>query len=198
MNRKVKPPEPEWPDEHRCEKCGARVYRVTSHDGDDVVLDVDELEIVTSGPSELWWRPRRKEFRHAALKRQGGHKLLDPELFWGWESLGEGPEWKWFSMRMGLDEAVAGNAALHSEHHLTCEAVSVAAVLAKISNIPLTGSAAGNMQAKRRLTRLTAPAALPEQLPEQETAEAVDSSPHPPATEPAARAAGPARQLALF
>lgn len=154
MYRTAVPVEPEWPVEHRCPKCEARVYVVTSQDGDDVTLDVNELEVRAS---ESGIRATRRVARHSSLRHWGGYRLCGPELFSGWSGDdGSKPtwHWQWFGTRMTLQDAEMANAPIHSEHVVTCQAVSMNELLARLTNVAVTGSASGDHELARRTRRL--------------------------------------------
>lgn len=159
--RRRTPIEPEWPVEHRCgeldehgEPCDARVYIVTSQDGDEVVIDVDEM--VVRPPDESSPRPVRRISRHPSLRHVGGYRLHNPELFTGWPELNEEtgewittePEWLWFATRTTLEEAHLENHPVHSEHMFTCRAVLNSALIPKLTNVAVCGDAAGDPRGK--------------------------------------------------
>jgi hypothetical protein len=195
MARKAAPVEPEWPIEHVCPDCGGRVYRVESQDGDEIVVDVDELETTRATGLLLEKSVTRMNFRHPAVRTVGGHRLLDPELFHGWQD--EPLKWRWFSQRMGLEEAYAAEAPIHSEHVFTCAAVSSHALCAKVSNVAVIGSAAGDQLRKSRRLNLQAQAEH-DREPSPEPEESEDSLPHPAAMDPNHRDEDHRGQLSLF
>jgi hypothetical protein len=131
------PPKPEWPEEHECSLCGELVYRVEAPDrGGDaadvyVELDIDELAVIP-GNQLLGEAVARRDFRHPFVRTIGGHQLLDPELFTGFDD--EPPTWKWFTRRLTLEQAhQANDIPLHAEHFTTCAALSAQSVAGKIN-----------------------------------------------------------------
>ena len=147
---------PATPAPITCKHCGASVYVVSSQDGDDVVLDAETLDISGDGHS-------RMEYRLQAARTVGGYRLHEPQLFYGWfdpseEGTGgvkaKKPEWQWFATRMSLSQAAANDVDIHSEHIVTCTAVDVRTLAAKLSNVALTGSASGDADKSRRTRRL--------------------------------------------
>lgn len=149
MARKAPPIEPEWPAESTCRSCGSRVYVVPAQDGTEVELDIFELD-VRAGCKETGERPTRRIANPVELRHYGGYQLLGPTLFLGWPDSEDEREmeWHWFAQRMSLAGAEAAEAALHSEHFMTCSAVSAHARLRKVCNVAVTGDAAGDPLAK--------------------------------------------------
>lgn len=149
MARKAPPVEPEWPVERTCKLCDARVYVVTSQDGDEAELDVDELDVRASC-QETGERPTRRIANPPELRHYGGYQLLGPTLFLGWPDSEDEREmeWHWFAQRMSLTGAELAGTALHSEHFMTCKAVTAHARLRKVCNVAVTGDAAGDPLAK--------------------------------------------------
>lgn len=130
------PLEPEWPVEHLCEQCGERIYRVEAPDcsGDAkevyVEIDVDPMDLVP-GNRALGETVARRDFTYPDVRVVGGHQLLDPELFMGFE--GRDPAWLWFTRKMTLEEAhLANDIPLHPEHFTTCKALTRQAVIGKL------------------------------------------------------------------
>jgi len=154
MARKAPLIEPEWPAEHRCERCKARVYIVGSQDGDDVTIDVDAMEI---RPPENGQPPVRRIAMHPRVRHVGGYMLHDPEAFLGWPETDEDGnptgreqevEWQWFGTWMELPAAFQVSEPLYSEHVYTCRAVMPSERLPKITNVRVFGDASGNPKAK--------------------------------------------------
>lgn len=168
MARKA-PLEPEWPVEHACKECGARVYIVGSQDGDEVTIDVDALEI--RPPDECSPKPVRRIARHPSLRHFGGYRLNEPELFTGWRPVGDNgtpltgtepePEWMWFATRMTLADAIYSDEPLYSEHVHTCRAVPMAALVPKLTNVAFCGDASGDAAGKAFGSRLARARKLP-------------------------------------
>lgn len=150
MARKA-PEKPEWPAECTCELCGELVYVVSSQDGDEVELDIFEMD-VRPGCAESGERPTRRIANPPELRHYGGYRLLGPELFLGWpdDDDEESREmfWQWFAQRMTLAGAEASEQALHGEHFMTCRSVTAHARLRKVCNVAVTGDAAGDPLAK--------------------------------------------------
>lgn len=148
MARKA-PEKPEWPVECTCELCGELVYVVSSQDGDEVELDIFELD-VRAGCAETGERPTRRIANPPELRHYGGYQLLGPTLFLGWPDSEDEREmeWHWFAQRMSLGGAELSQAALHGEHFMTCTAVTAHARQCKTTNVAVTGDAAGDPLAK--------------------------------------------------
>lgn len=146
MARKA-PDKPEWPVERTCKLCGELVYVVSSQDGEDVELDIFEMD-VRPGCVESGERPTRRIANPSELRHYGGYRLLDPELFLGWPDADDDDDrdmfWQWFAQRMTLSGAEASGQALHGEHFMTCRGVTAHARLRKVCNVAVTGDAAGD------------------------------------------------------
>lgn len=173
MARKALPTpiEPEWPQESACRKCGAPVYSVETFNGNPVELDAQELEITSVvrafvGPNtddyylfrrQLVFGMRadyavRSRYRFQVVQSVGGYRLMGPELF---QDAATGKAtWLWFSQRVDLDTALAGQLPIHSEHFATCAEMTLRKVLAKLSATSFEGSAAGNQAGKATSGRI--------------------------------------------
>lgn len=140
------PAKPNAPAIKPCGNCGNLCYVVESTDGELVQIDVDKLEIRTSDTSV-----ERRVYRHLLAKEVGGHSLQAPELVF--DNNEPAPRWRWFSRRVSLAAAHLSSTALHSEHFVTCAAVKLSALVPKLTNVAVTGDAAGNPKGKATSAR---------------------------------------------
>ena len=151
MARKVDP-ETAHPKERVCKHCGTTVYKVTAYDGGDVEIDTSPIATTYERDRNRCRVIVRVHARHPVVKTVGGHHLLKPELFYGWEC--EGAQWQFFSKRMTLEEAAASGVEIYSEHIATCAGRSEKALLAKFSNVAVIGSAANTALGNRGKRRI--------------------------------------------
>lgn len=140
------PAKPDEPSITPCASCGGPCYVVESTDGEMCQIDVDTLEIRASDTSV-----ERRVYRHLLAKEVGGHSLQAPELVF--DNNEPAPRWRWFSRRVSLAAAHLSSTALHSEHFVTCAAMKLSALVPKLTNVAVTGDAAGNPKGKATSAR---------------------------------------------
>lgn len=155
------PIEPEWPVEHRCQHCNARVYIVEKDDGEKIRIDVDPLELILERDITGTQRVVRQHRRFGEVdKTCGGFELLDPVLFTGYVAQGDTkrcgpsvPAWFWYVRRVGLDDAFVHSTAIFSDHYVTCERTSEYALTRRKSAAGFQGEACGDGGRRLRLQR---------------------------------------------